>query len=533
MASPGLAELETSPQTARPDFAPRALLTSASALIVATGVERGFGFLANLLAARFGGAATFGGYSLAMTTANNIAAYAGAGIGSTATRFSGEHPAGSPQHRAVARALALVSAVSAILAAAMLFEGAGPLARVLLQKQSLEPLLRWASLSAGMMILFECCRGFLVGQRRLHSLLLFSGVMGAGMIALLPLASRFGPVAMVCTQAGVAATALAAVLLLPGRRGAPAAPQMQIEARRNVAHMASRVWRFGFVQLLGIAGLNAAGWWLASLVARSDSTLVEMGLFAVANQVRNIVALVPGLLTQSSYALLANEEAQPGRVLLFCTWTATLVMLMLSGLGIVLLPWVLPLAWGHSYGAGVLAGSLALATAIVHMSGSPAAARLTILSLPVTGIINAVWSALVIGISLLLLTGTFGSATAAAAMIIYLFAHTIAAGLVLLALVRLRQAPPGLIFLYTLGSAAALLLAALSAARAVVSEAATRGAITVAELLLVAGASWWVLVRGRRHGFAVRSLLDPVAARLQKLRPGALRGRAWRRRLAR
>ncbi len=497
-------------ESARAPFAPRTLLTSASALVVATGVERGFGFLANLLAARWGGAANFGGYSLAMTTANNIAAYAGAGIGATATRFSGEHADGTAAARSVARALALVSAVSALLASALLFGGAKPLAALLLGKPGLAPLLQWASLSAGVMILFECCRGFLVGQRRLGSLLVFSGVMGAGMIALLPALSRRGPVAMVCTQAAVAAAAIVAVLLMPRRKflaadslsGAPS----PAGAETSVAGLARRVWHFGFVQLLGIVGLNAAGWWLASLVARSDSTLVEMGLFAVANQVRNIAALVPGLLTQSSYALMASEDSEPGRVLIFCTFAATLLMLVLGGVGILVLPWVLPLAWGKAYGAGVLAGSLALATAIVHMSGSAAAARLTILSLPITGMINAVWSVMVIGASLVLATGKWGTATAAAAMGIYLAAHLLSSGMVLVALRRQHQAPSGLVLLYGVGSGAALALAALSTMRAAAPAAGSgallsSGAIAALEALVVLIATAVVLTAGHARGF--------------------------------
>ena len=499
-------------------FTPKTLLTSASALVAATGVERGLGFLANLLAARWGGAAIFGGYSLAMTTANNIAAYAGAGIGSTATRFAGEHPAGSPEARSVGRALALVSAVSAVLAAAILFGGAKPLAALLLNKPALASLLQWASLSAGVMILFECCRGYLVGQRRLSSLLLFSGVMGVGMILALPAIAHLGPAAMVCTQAAVASVAIAAVLLMPAAARAATAPSVAPVnvSPATVSGMARRVWHFGFVQLLGIAGLNAAGWWLASLVARSDSTLVEMGLFAVASQVRNIVALVPGLLTQSSYAMMASEDAEPGRVLVFCTFLATFLMLILGGIGIILLPFALPLAWGKTYAAGVLAGSLALATAIVHMSGSAAAARLTILSLPVTGVINALWSAMVVGFSLVLLTGRFGSASAAAAMGIYLIAHTLSAGMVLLALLKRRQAPAGLTPLFAIGTSAAVLLAALAIARAASPLAGTRTWITGMEVLVVAAASGLVLAAGHAHGLSVTRLAGPVFARFRR-----------------
>ncbi|MDQ1468847.1 MAG: hypothetical protein QOJ99_327, partial [Bryobacterales bacterium] len=51
----------------------RRILTASSALGTATALERGMGFLANFFGARIGGAATFGAYSLALTTANSIA----------------------------------------------------------------------------------------------------------------------------------------------------------------------------------------------------------------------------------------------------------------------------------------------------------------------------------------------------------------------------------------------------------------------------------------------------------------------------
>ncbi len=64
-------------------------------------------FLANIAAARLGGAHVFGAYSVAMTTANNVASYAGAGIGTTANRFSGEYPYGGGGYRGLLRTLAL------------------------------------------------------------------------------------------------------------------------------------------------------------------------------------------------------------------------------------------------------------------------------------------------------------------------------------------------------------------------------------------------------------------------------------------
>ncbi|MFZ0593008.1 MAG: hypothetical protein WAM39_21300, partial [Bryobacteraceae bacterium] len=89
-------ELETPvDEPAIPVHVTKNLVSGTSALGLGVVIERGFGFLSNVLAARLGGASTFGVYSLAISTASNISTYAAGGIGSTATRFSGEYPRGS------------------------------------------------------------------------------------------------------------------------------------------------------------------------------------------------------------------------------------------------------------------------------------------------------------------------------------------------------------------------------------------------------------------------------------------------------
>src|SRR5580692_6858709 len=148
------------------------LLSGSSALGVATLLERGLGFLANLASARWGGVHVFGAYSVAMTTANNVASYAGAGIGTTANRFSGEFPYGKPGYRGFLKSLGLVSIGSAVLAAVILWSTAGPLAAYVLQNPAIGPLLRLAALSSAAIILLECFRGLLIGQRRFAALLM-------------------------------------------------------------------------------------------------------------------------------------------------------------------------------------------------------------------------------------------------------------------------------------------------------------------------------------------------------------------------
>jgi hypothetical protein len=71
------------------------LLRGVSALGAATLLERSLTYTANLFAARCGGPQVFGAYSLSLTTANTVATYSGMGIGTVATRFSGDYPPGS------------------------------------------------------------------------------------------------------------------------------------------------------------------------------------------------------------------------------------------------------------------------------------------------------------------------------------------------------------------------------------------------------------------------------------------------------
>ena len=530
-----------------PRHVARNLVSGTSAMGAGAIIERGFGFLANILAARFGGASTFGAYSLGITTAANISTYAAGGIGSTAARFSGKYPLGSPGYGSLARALAIVSVVSAAAAAAALWFGAVPLAHIL-QKESLAPLLRWAAFSAAGMILLECARGFFIGQRRLVALLLLSVVVGLGMVLLIPLAAtRHNPSHMILSQAAITASAVAVCLLLARPLGMlvkpPVSPsganpgEPMASAGASVGPVLREVWSFGMVQLAGLVGMNLAGWWLTTLVARADTTLVQMSFFAIANQMRNIVGLGPSLLTESSYAIMAaghgagqssgqsrSHEADlqtPDQVMALCTWFATASSLVLSAIGIVIVPWGLTLLYGSAYRAGAITTAIGLAIAIVHMGNSPAAARLTIVSIKTAGLINTVWAIFVAGAGTLLL---LHGGTAWQAMGVYLGAHLLSSALVVTALVRHRSVPSGMVAVLALGSLTSIALAVLAWLRTLGSSLAI--ASMLAMLGVIAAALCGLVVLGRRHGWiptgsAIRQLLRSATARVLPLRRSA------------
>lgn len=412
-------------------------------------IERGTGFLANLLSARYAGASVFGAYSLGISTANSISTYAAGGIGATATRFSGKYPYEGNAYPTLARVLAIVSLVSAVLAACALWLGAAPIA-LLLAKPALTHMLRWAAISAAGMILLECARGFFVGQRRLAALLLLSVVVGGGMLTLLPIASRMhNPVLMIISQGLTILAAVVLCLLLARPLGLHARADHGTSHAPALLPMLREVWSFGFVQLAGLVGSNLAGLWLTTLVARSDHTLVQMGFFTIASQLRNIVGIAPGLMTEGSYAVMADPQGEstrtPHRVMALCSFASIAVALVLASTGIVVVPWGITLLYGRAYAPAAVCVAVALAVAVVHMGNAPAAARLSIVSIRATGIINTVWAVFVALAATLFL---FVGGGAWLAMGIYFVAHVLSSTLVLITLRAKDHVPAGMTWLY-------------------------------------------------------------------------------------
>jgi O-antigen/teichoic acid export membrane protein len=437
-------------------------LRGSASLGVAIVLERMFGFLSSMLAARLGGPRTFGAYAIVLATAGTIAAYAGAGIGTTANRFSGQYPREHRGYRGYLRALVIVSLLSAILSASLMFVGARPLATLIIRNPNLTTFLRIAALSSAMLVLAECCRGLFIGQQKFGALLMLSLVSGLGLLIVLPLAATIGPGAMVAGQGCVALVAvLGCVTFSRQLRLNP------IHAKDDGSGPGLRpVFRFGMVQFSAVAGINIASWWIASLVARSDVLMVQMGIYAVANQVRGLASVGPGIFTQVGYSLLTDESAQAyggaNRVMLANTFMTTSLAVLIAGLVMAVTPQLLLFTYGESYRAGELAVIILLATAIIHMGSTPAAHRLTIVALRAAGIINTIWAILImlIGTALIPTTGAKGAATA------FLVAHASTSVMVALTLSHLKKMPRYYLPMFVAAMGGALVLAGLGYLRA-------------------------------------------------------------------
>ena len=496
---------------ALPDHVTKHLVTGTSAYGASVALERGAGFLANILAARLGGTVTFGSYSLAINTATNISTYAAGQIGATAARFSGKYPQGSAGYPSLMRALAIVSLVSATIASLGLWFGAGPIAH-LLGKDNFVTLLRCAWVSAAGVVLLECARGFFVGQRFVAALLSLSLTVGAGMIFLLPYAAhRHSPKTMIELQGGIALAAVGMCCVFGRQFGwmndASAEPALPL------GRVLREVWSFGLVQLAGLMGTSLAGYWTTAMVARGDRTLVQVSFFTIASQLRNLVSLPPSLLTEGSYAVMADpthEASQtPQRVMALCTFAALSVSVLLGAIGIVLVPWGLTLLYGRSYTNAGAAVAVALAVAVAHMGTAPAAARLSIVSIRATAVTNTIWAIFVaIASTIFMLHG----GTAWRAMAIFFGAHVVTSMVALLILKRRDHLPAGMIPLFGFAIVAIATLSILSLFRGVQSSPAPITGVMMLVLLLTAVGLYQF---GKRFGWLPpRSMFVRLASRL-------------------
>jgi len=492
-----------------------ALARGGSALGISTVLERGFGFLASMLAAKLAGPQVFGAYSLVLTTANTLSSYTGMGIGSTATRFSARYAPHSVGFRDLLRSLFYVSTLSAVLGCVAMFVGAGPLSHFVLHNPELSPLLRLAGLTVGVGIAVECCRGVLLGQQHFRSLLFLAATAGGALALALPLVARRGAFAMV----GAHASALLLTLVV----GAMFVASMA--SIQNVSPLVSNpipkasvksVLQFGAIQFSALMGISLTSWWIALLVARCDISLTQMGMYAVAGQIRNLASTIPGILGQVSLPMLTEEKCMEyggaARVLGVNSFVASLLALSVGGVAIIGLPWVLPRLYGNSYSSAEPSCVLALAVAIIHMSTGPAANRLLITSLRLIGLVNLLWAVISIALSSWLVP-LAGSAGALGSL---LLAHFVSLALVLRALTRTGESPRGLTPLLVATSGGVLGLAALGVYRAI----SPHWHSAVAELAVLSICFVALMYLGHTRGWVPMRIysIRPIAAGLSLFR---------------
>jgi len=184
------------------------------------------------------------------------------------------------------------------------------------------------------------------------------------------------------------------------------------------------------------------------------------------------------------------------RVLAVSSVFASLLGALCAGAAIAILPWVLRYLYGHAYLQAEFASSIAVATVLIHMGSAPAAYRLTIVSLRVTGIVNVVWAVFVAAAGTWLIPG--GGAVAAVES--FFAAHVLSMVLVLIWLRRRYSLPPVITGVSVLNLAIACALLAIAWIRS--SHGMQPGAAAVACSAVTGTAVLWMWRAGQSYGIA-------------------------------
>jgi O-antigen/teichoic acid export membrane protein len=261
--------------------------------------------LSSVFAARTLGRETFGHFSFLMSTVTTAAAFAGFGLGLTATRYVARYREEDPQVAAsFIRFVTAISAGLSGLAGTLMLMAAPHMASDVFHRSQLTPSVRLAAVSVFCLTVNGVQTGVLSGFERFRSVASVNAVRGASTllatVALVPAWELEGAVAAV-GLGGVLACILS-VLQIASAKKAYAVPT---RAPFDWRH-AKLLWSFSLPAVL--AGIVVSPvTWLASLwLARAPNGYAELGLFGAANQWRSALALIPTTLMQPLLPVLTS-----------------------------------------------------------------------------------------------------------------------------------------------------------------------------------------------------------------------------------
>lgn len=452
------------------------LLKGGSLIALATFLERGFQFLANILSVRFGGIENYGAYGLALQAGGFMAGQASLGIGMVAWRFAAEYPAGHELHRDYVHRIVYLSLGLAILSALLMLVFAWPMARWFYDKPQFYPILLVTVYSAPAFVMLDAIRGLMVGISYYRGLVLLSSIFGISLLLLIPGASIQGARWMVTTHALCALFACVTLLVILNRKF----KWKLLSSNVNKVPIWPMV-RFGMVQLGTGTLISLVTMTLMAMLVRHGSTdkslamtLVPLGLvlaqgtvwmisigfshyplfgfrevayYNAASAFRSMVSIVPTMLSQTMMSLVTNKRGEAfggaDRMVLINTWITAFFLLPVTAIGQILMFWLLPFFYGPELVGGVLPACLLLAVASIHMVSLSVYNRLNVLSPRSAMMVNVLWAIIVL-ISAFLLTPAQGAAGVCLAL---LLAHTTATMSCVFMLSRFGELPANLLFI--------------------------------------------------------------------------------------
>lgn len=371
------------------------------------GISRGLALLSSVFAARLLGAEGYGLLGMVRSAETMFAAFAGFGLGTTATRYVAELRERDPSR--VGRILGLsrcVALATGSLMGMLLLVLAPTLARDSMAAPQLAPHLRVAALMLVFGALNGAETGALVGFEAFGTVARTSLLSGLAHFPLMAIGVwRWG------VTGGVWALTIGMGLHLFLNRAAceREARRLGIAVRwRRCWEEADVLWGFALPNAIACLFSGPALWAANTMLARSSFGYFEVGILTAASQWRSLASFIPGVIANANLSLLSNHNSRDQlgdfRSVLTTNSVAVLAVAFLQILLVALLLPVVLRAYGPDYGTGsavfltmTAVGSISVFSAlffdVVRTKGRPWHVVL----------VNGVWSVAVLSMSRALL----------------------------------------------------------------------------------------------------------------------------------
>lgn len=359
-------------------------------------IAQASGLAASVITARLLGRVTFGQYGMVQSTVGMLGIFAGLGLGLTATKYVAEFRTQDPQR--AGRIIALGGTVAIV--------SGGVLALGLL---AYAPMLAAKTLNAPE----------LANELRIASVLLFLNALNGAQTGALAGFEAFRSIARINILRGLIGFPVTAFAVffwrLPGAvwalavTAAVACVLSQVSLQRQCTTLgictqlstgwAERwvLWTFSTPAFLSGALTGPAIWAANTMLVNQPGGYAEMGVFSAANQWRNAIGFIPGVLAQFVLPLLSNlngerDASRYGKTLrwnlILTTMTATAVAVPIA----LAAPWIMQL-YGRDFRKGWLLLVLSAAISVIScINGVVGTAILSAGSVWVGFAFNAMWA---------------------------------------------------------------------------------------------------------------------------------------------
>jgi O-antigen/teichoic acid export membrane protein len=376
----------------RSDSQLRQILSGTAWSAGGTLLGRLFGFIGTIIGARLLGVAGFGAFSFVQSTVSVVNAYAGLGVGTTATRFVASQGKDENAARSVSKKLICFGFIAAAIAAVAVGAGAAWIANALLNRPELTGGVRAAAFLVLAGVAWESVQGTLSGYREFARIALCTAVAGAvGLTAIVLLTPLLQLPGFILAQAIASAAAVGVGLVMLAQRWrAHAAHPGDAGERLSV------MLRFGAVFLASNAILAPVMWLVAWRLSALPNGLEGLGYWGAAHQLKNIVALLPGLVSQVVLPLLAFHSADPDRSEFRTNLRSSVLISGVAVLpvGILLILFAAPLLslFGTGFRGGAGLACAVVAGSICHLFAMPIVHALTIGNVSLIAVVNLIWA---------------------------------------------------------------------------------------------------------------------------------------------